>query len=52
VFLKLLGAKNIFTYRLKDYRYLIDEKLHSVKRFGMNHIERKNLTYRAPISKD
>lgn len=44
--LKLSEAKKIFTDRLKNYRYLIDEKLHSVKRFGTNHIERKNLTLR------
>jgi len=41
--LKLSDTKKIFTDRLKNYRYLIDEKLHSVKRFGTNHIERKNL---------
>jgi len=40
--LKLSEAKRIFTYRLKNYRYLIDDKLHCVKRFGTNHIERKN----------
>ncbi|MFB3386617.1 IS1 family transposase [Flavobacterium sp. LAR06] len=45
--LKLSEAKKIFTDRLKNYRYLIDEKLHSVKRFGTNHIERKNLTLTA-----
>jgi IS1 family transposase/transposase-like protein len=49
--LKLSGAKKIFTDRLKNYRYLIDEKLHSVKRFGTNHIERKNLTLRTHLKR-
>nr|WP_281232395.1 IS1 family transposase [Flavobacterium gelatinilyticum] len=40
--LKLSEAKKIYTYRLKNYRYLINEELHSVKRFGTNHIEQKN----------
>ena len=44
--LKLSEAKKIYTDRLKNYRYLIEKKLHSVKRFGTNHIERKNLTLR------
>jgi len=44
--LKLAEAKKIFTDRLKNNRYLIDEEMHSVKRFGTNHIERKNLTLR------
>ncbi|WP_228526614.1 MULTISPECIES: IS1 family transposase [unclassified Flavobacterium] len=49
--LKLSEAKKIFTDRLKNYRYLIDDKLHSVKRFGTNHIERKNLTLRTHLKK-
>lgn len=49
--LKLSEAKKIFTHRLKNYRYLIDEKLHSVKRFGTNHIERKNLTLRTHLKR-
>jgi insertion element IS1 protein InsB len=32
--LKLSEAKKIFTERLKNYRYLIDEKLHSVNVLG------------------
>lgn len=31
--LKLSDAKMIFTDRLKNYRYLIDKKVHSIKRF-------------------
>lgn len=49
--LKLSEAKKIFTDRLKNYRFLIDEKLHSVKRFGTNHIERKNLTLRTHLKR-
>lgn len=49
--LKLSDAKKIFTDRLKNYRYLIDEKLHSIKRFGTNHIERKNLTLRTHLKR-
>jgi insertion element IS1 protein InsB len=49
--LKLSEAKKIFTDILRNYRYLIDEKLHSVKRFGTNHIERKNLTLRTHLKR-
>lgn len=49
--LKLSEAKKIFTDRLKNYSYLIDEKLHSAKRFGTNHIERKNLTLRTHLKR-
>lgn len=49
--LTLSDAKKIFTDRLKNYRYLIDEKLHCVKRFGTNHIERKNLTLRTHLKR-
>lgn len=49
--LKLSEVKKIFTDRLKNYRYLIDEKIHSVKRFGTNHIERKNLTLRTHLKR-
>ncbi|WP_163396755.1 IS1 family transposase [Flavobacterium limi] len=49
--LKLSEAKKIFTDRLKNYRYLIDEKMHSIKRLGTNHIERKNLTLRTHLKR-
>ncbi|MFC5981187.1 IS1 family transposase [Flavobacterium salmonis] len=49
--LKLSEAKETFTDRLKNYRYLIEEKLHSVKRFGTNDIERKNLTLRTHLKR-
>jgi IS1 family transposase/transposase-like protein len=49
--LKLSRAKKIFTDRLKNYKFLIDERMHSVKRFGTNHIERKNLTLRIALKR-
>ena len=49
--LKLSELKKIFTDRLKNYRYLIDKKNHSVKRFGINRIERQNLTLRTPLER-
>jgi len=49
--LKLSEAKKIFTDRLKNYRYLLDQEMHSVKRFGTNHIERKNLTLRTHLKR-
>lgn len=49
--LKLSEAKKVFTDRLKNYRYLIDARLHSVKRFGTNHIERVNLTLRTHLKR-
>ena len=49
--LKLAAAKKIFTDRLKNYQYLIEKKLHSVKRFGTNHIERLNLTLRTHLKR-
>lgn len=49
--LKHSEAKRIFTDRLKNYKYLVEKKLHSVKRYGTNHIERKNLTLRTHIKR-
>lgn len=49
--LKLSVAKKIFTDRLKNYRYLIEEKFHSVKRFATNHVERLNLTLRTNLKR-
>lgn len=49
--LQLSEPKRIFTDRLKNYRYLIDKKFHSVKRFGTNHIERKNLSLRTHLKR-
>lgn len=47
----LSEAKKICTDRLKNYKFLIDERMHSVKRFGTNHIERKNLTLRTALKR-
>ena len=49
--LKLSVAKKIFTDRLKNYRYLIEEKVHSIKRFATNHVERLNLTLRTHLKR-
>jgi len=49
--LKLSEAKKIFTDRLKNYWYLLNEETHSVKRFETNHIERKNLTLRTHLKR-
>jgi IS1 family transposase len=49
--LLLLNPKAIFTDGLKEYRYLIPENIHKVKRYGTNHIERFNLTLRTHISR-
>lgn len=49
--LKLSEAKKIFTDRLKNYRYMLDEEMHSVKCFGTYHIERKNLTPRTHLKR-
>ena len=49
--LKVSEARKIFTDKLKDYRYLINEKLHCVKRFGTNYIERKNLAIRTHLKR-
>lgn len=49
--LKLSVAKKIFTDRLKNYRYLIEEKFHSVKRFATNYVERLNLTLRTHLKR-
>ena len=49
--LKLAKAKAIFTDGLKHYKYLIDKSIHAVKRFGTNHIERKNLSLRTHLKR-
>ncbi|WP_256371706.1 IS1 family transposase [Flavobacterium sp. YO12] len=41
--LKLSEAKKIFTDRLKNYKYLINEKIHSVKRFGKKNILKERI---------
>ena len=49
--LELSEAKKIYTDGLKNYKSLIPANLHSVKRFGTNHIERKNLTLRTHLKR-
>ena len=49
--LNFAKAKHIFTDRLKQYKYLIDDKIHKTIRFGTNHIERKNLTLRTHLKR-
>jgi insertion element IS1 protein InsB len=44
-------AKKIYTDRLVNYRYLIPEILHSTKLYGINHIERNNLTLRMHLKR-
>jgi insertion element IS1 protein InsB len=44
-------AKKIYTDRLVNYRYLIPETLHSTKLYGINHIERNNLTLRMHLKR-
>jgi insertion element IS1 protein InsB len=41
----------IYTDKLKQYRYLIDPDIHKTRRFGTNHIERKNLSVRTHLKR-
>ncbi len=43
--------EKIYTDKLKNYRYLIPEKIHQTKRFGTNSIERKNLSIRTHLKR-
>lgn len=45
------GAEKIYTDKLRNYQYLIPEKIHFIKRFGTNSIERKNLTIRTHLKR-
>lgn len=49
--IKLSKPLAIYTDKLKHYKYLIDENIHKTKRFGTNHIERKNLTLRTHLKR-
>jgi hypothetical protein len=44
-------TKNIFIDGLKNYRFFIELNIHSVKRFGTNHIEQLNLTIRTHLKR-
>lgn len=47
----LANAKRIHTDKLINYRSLIPKELHKVKQFGINHIERMNLTLRTHLKR-
>lgn len=47
----LSNPKKVFTDRFKNYLDLIPKQIHSVKRRGTNHIERKNLTLRTHLKR-
>ena len=49
--LELSEAQKIITDKLKNYKYLISEQIHSTKFRGINHIERKNLTLRTHLKR-
>jgi len=49
--LEFSRANKIYTDKLKNYKYLIDSKIHSTKNRGINHIERKNLTLRINLKR-
>jgi len=47
----LLNPKEIFTDKLKNYRYIIPENIHCTKRHGTNNIECKNTALRAHLKR-
>ena len=49
--LRLAEAKKIYTDRLRNYRSLIDRKIHRTSLLGTNHIERNNLTVRTHLKR-
>jgi len=49
--LLLADCRQIFTDGLDIYRQIIPKALHKVKRYGTNHIERKNLTIRTHLKR-
>lgn len=49
--LDLSKAKRIYTDGLKNYKYLIQKKIHKVIRFGTNSIERMNLNLRIHLKR-
>jgi insertion element IS1 protein InsB len=48
---KLSNPLAIYTDRLNQYKHLIDASIHRTKRFGTNHIERKNLSVRTHLKR-
>ena len=49
--LLLAECKRIYTDGLDIYGFVIPKKIHLVKRYGTNHIERKNLTLRTHLKR-
>ena|SRR5690606_17733683 len=49
--LELSETKHIYTDGFKNYKYLIQKKIHKVIRFGTNSIERKNLNLRIHLKR-
>ena len=49
--IELAKPKKIFTDKLKNYRYLINNKIHSAKQYGTNHVERANLDLRTNLKR-
>ncbi|MDI9882796.1 IS1 family transposase [Flectobacillus longus] len=43
--------RKIYTDKLKSYKYLIDNKIHSIQNRSTNHIERMNLTLRTHLKR-
>ncbi|WP_312765462.1 IS1 family transposase [Epilithonimonas sp.] len=41
----------VFTDSLVHYKFLIDQKVHQIRKWGTNHIERKNLSIRTHIKR-
>jgi IS1 family transposase/transposase-like protein len=49
--LELSNARKIYTDKLKNYRYLIEKKLHNTQVHSTNHIERHNLSIRTHLKR-
>ncbi|MFV0565723.1 MAG: IS1 family transposase [Flavobacteriaceae bacterium] len=49
--LLLSNSKKIFTDKLPMYNYLIEDKIHSTKFRGINHIERNHLSLRTHLKR-
>lgn len=49
--LRLSDAKRVYTDRLRNYRSLIETKIHRTSLYRINHIERHNLTIRTRLAR-
>lgn len=47
----LSGAEKVYTDKLHLYKYIIPTNIHNCKRYGTNHIERKNLSLRTHLKR-